>query len=133
MSFQDLRYGGGSSPSSAGATPQKSSSQSVAAAIFQINTAVSGFRRLVDVIGTSKDTLDHRQKLYIYDYMIIAFHFNFVTYIYLIIVCVVDRHNTRQKIVQLVKETSAKLKSLTELDHPANTHDVSTYLISYST
>ncbi|CAL2253354.1 unnamed protein product [Prunus armeniaca] len=38
-------------------------SQAVAAGIFQINTAVSTFRRLVDAIGTAKDTPDHRQKL----------------------------------------------------------------------
>ncbi|CAL8992983.1 unnamed protein product, partial [Prunus brigantina] len=40
-----------------------SPSQAVAAGIFQINTAVSTFRRLVDAIGTAKDTPDHRQKL----------------------------------------------------------------------
>lgn len=62
MSFQDLQYGG-KPPSLSGRASSQKSSQSVAAGIFQINTAVSGFRRLVDAIGTSKDTLDHRQKL----------------------------------------------------------------------
>ncbi|KAH9791501.1 Syntaxin-22 [Citrus sinensis] len=84
MSFQDLQNGSRSSPSSS----SKSPSQAVAAGIFQINTAVAAFRRLVDAIGTSKDTLDHRQKL----------------------------HNTRQRILQLVKDTSAKLKSVSESD-----------------
>ncbi|XVF16083.1 hypothetical protein REPUB_Repub10bG0000800 [Reevesia pubescens] len=88
MSFQDVPTAARpslSSPSMA----SKSPSQAVAAGIFQINTAVSAFRRLVDAIGTAKDTLDHRQKL----------------------------HNTRQRILQLVKETSAKLKALSESDH----------------
>lgn len=93
MSFQDIQRNGGrysSAPSSSSAS--KSPSQAVAAAIFQINTAVAAFRRLVDAIGTAKDTLDHRQKL----------------------------HNTRQRILQLVKETSAKLKALSESDRDTN-------------
>ncbi|KAK2968833.1 hypothetical protein RJ640_028226, partial [Escallonia rubra] len=90
MSFQDLGGGGGKSSSSLAARASSSnSSQAVAAGIFQINTAVAGFRRLVDSIGTSKDTLDHRHKL----------------------------QNTRHKILQLVKEVSAKLKSLSASDH----------------
>uniref|UniRef100_A0A5B7BAA8 Putative syntaxin-22 n=1 Tax=Davidia involucrata TaxID=16924 RepID=A0A5B7BAA8_DAVIN len=90
MSFQDLQNGGArsSSSSSVGRPSSQTPSQAVAAGIFQINTAVAGFRRLVDAIGTSKDTPDHRLKL----------------------------HNTRQRILQLVKETSAKLKSLGESD-----------------
>ncbi|KAM7509341.1 hypothetical protein LguiA_019794 [Lonicera macranthoides] len=95
MSFQDLQYGGGGGGGGGGAkarppssSSSQKSSQSVAAGIFQINTAVALFRRLVDSIGTSKDTPDHRQKL----------------------------HNTRQRIVQLVKETSSNLKSLSDSD-----------------
>lgn len=84
MSFQDVQNGGRAAPSRS-----QSPSQAVAAGIFQINTAVAGFRRLVDGIGTAKDTPDHRQKL----------------------------HNTRQRILQLVKDTSAKLKALSESDH----------------
>lgn len=61
MSFQDFQSNAGKSSSSASKTP----SQAVAAAIFQINTAVAAFRRLVDAIGTAKDTLDHRQKLFV--------------------------------------------------------------------
>ncbi|MFQ6633134.1 hypothetical protein Gotur_012090 [Gossypium turneri] len=89
MSFQDVQTGGGARSSSSSYMASKSPSQAVAAGIFQINTAVAAFRRLVDAIGTAKDTPDHRLKL----------------------------HNTRQRILQLVKETSAKLKALTEPDH----------------
>ncbi|XP_043693757.1 syntaxin-22-like [Telopea speciosissima] len=90
MSFQDLQNGG--KTSSVGRSSSQNPSQAVAAGIFQINTAVAGFRRLVDAIGTSKDTPEHRQKL----------------------------HNSRQRIGQLVKETSAKLKSLSDSDHASN-------------
>ncbi|CAK9166188.1 unnamed protein product [Ilex paraguariensis] len=93
MSFQDIQNGGKPSSSAwRGRPSSQNPSQSVAAGIFQINTAVAGFRRLVEAIGTSKDTSDHRQKL----------------------------HNTRQRILQLVKETSVKLKSLSESERGAN-------------
>ncbi|KAF8378083.1 hypothetical protein HHK36_029419 [Tetracentron sinense] len=91
MSFQDLEYGGKPSSSVARA-PYQNPSQFVAAGIFQINTSVAGFRRLVDGIGTAKDTPEHRQKL----------------------------HSTRQRILQLVKETSAKLKALSDVDRGSN-------------
>lgn len=91
MSFQDLQ--GGTKPSSGGVGARSQSpSQAVAAGIFQINTAVAAFRRLVDAIGTAKDTPDHRQKL----------------------------HNTRQRILQLVKDTSAKLKILSDSDRDSS-------------
>ncbi|XP_054792941.1 syntaxin-22-like [Prosopis cineraria] len=83
MSFQDIQ-GGPKRPASRTQSP----SQAVAAGIFQINTGVATFRRLVDAIGTVKDTVGHRQKL----------------------------HDTRQRILQLVKDTSAKLKALSESD-----------------
>ncbi|CAO2832311.1 unnamed protein product [Amaranthus hypochondriacus] len=63
-------------------------SHSVAAGIFKINTAVSSFHRLVNTLGTPKDTLDLRDRL----------------------------HKTRLHIGQLVKETSAKLKEASETD-----------------
>ncbi|PIM98856.1 SNARE protein PEP12/VAM3/Syntaxin 7/Syntaxin 17 [Handroanthus impetiginosus] len=88
MSFQDLQNSGGSRSLRSSTSP----SYDVAAALFQINTAVAAFRRLVDAIGTSKDTPDHRLKL----------------------------QNTRQRIMNLVKETSAKLKSLNESDRGSN-------------
>ena len=60
MSFQDIQ-GGPNPPSRRNQSP----SQAVAAGIFQINTAVATFRRLVDGVGTVKDTPEHRQKLYL--------------------------------------------------------------------
>ncbi|KAL2921444.1 Syntaxin-22 [Bienertia sinuspersici] len=63
-------------------------SQAVASGIFQINTAVSSFHRLVNSLGTPKDTLDLRDRL----------------------------HKTRLHIGQLVKETSTKLKEASETD-----------------
>ncbi|ESW33795.1 hypothetical protein PHAVU_001G099300 [Phaseolus vulgaris] len=89
MSFQDIQ-GGPHPPSRRSQSP----AQAVAAGIFQINTAVATFRRLVDAVGTVKDTSEHRQKL----------------------------HNTRQRILQQVKDTSAKLKSLSESDRDANSN-----------
>ncbi|KAI4348404.1 hypothetical protein L6164_009131 [Bauhinia variegata] len=87
MSFQDIQGGPKGQPGGRIQSP----SQAVAAGIFQINTSVGTFRRLVDAIGTVKDTQQHRRNL----------------------------HNTRQRILQLVKDTSAKLKSLSESDHDA--------------
>ncbi|XP_047938156.1 syntaxin-22-like isoform X1 [Salvia hispanica] len=84
MSFQDV--GIGSKPTS-GAKNQSES------ALFQANTALAAFRRLVDAIGTSKDTPDHRLKL----------------------------RSTRQRILDLLRDASAKLNSLTESDLP---HDL---------
>ncbi|MED6183558.1 hypothetical protein PIB30_038871 [Stylosanthes scabra] len=86
MSFQDIQAG-----PNATLRRTQTPSQAIAAGIFQINTSVSTFRRLVDALGTVKDTPDHRHKL----------------------------HNTRQRILQLVKDTSAKLKSLSESDRDA--------------
>lgn len=37
--------------------------QAVAAGVFQINTAVSTFQRLVNTIGTPKDTAELREKM----------------------------------------------------------------------
>ncbi|KAJ0232804.1 putative syntaxin-24 [Hirschfeldia incana] len=92
MSFQDLEAG----------TPLRSQrnlrngnkdegggTQAVASGIFQINTAVSNFQRLVNTIGTPKDTPELRDKL----------------------------HKTRLHIGQLVKDTSARLKEASETDH----------------
>ncbi|KAL8139979.1 hypothetical protein V2J09_006000 [Rumex salicifolius] len=92
MSFQDLQNGGRPTSSRVGRVVPQSPSQAVAAGIFQINTAVSAFGRLVQAIGTAKDTPEHRQKL----------------------------HNSRQRILELVKDTSSKLKALSESDHSAN-------------
>ncbi|CAM0880702.1 unnamed protein product [Alopecurus aequalis] len=93
MSFQDLEAGNGvrgaprknSRAAGAGAT----ASQAVAAGVFQINTAVSSFQRLVNTLGTPKDTPDLREKI----------------------------HKARVHITQLVKDTSEKLKQASEADH----------------
>ncbi|KAI3928886.1 hypothetical protein MKX01_028376 [Papaver californicum] len=87
MNFQDLENGGSQSFSFSSFSQKPP--QGVASGIFQINTAVNGFRRLVDAVGTIKDTPEHRQKL----------------------------QSTRQRIGQLVKETSSKLKALSKSDH----------------
>ncbi|KAF2611465.1 hypothetical protein F2Q70_00007523 [Brassica cretica] len=95
MSFQDLeagsrfqqpnRFTGGRQqrPPSRG-----DPSQEVAAGIFRISTALNSFFRLVNSIGTPKDTLDLRDKL----------------------------QKTRLQISELVKNTSAKLKEASEAD-----------------
>lgn len=64
-------------------------SRAVAAGVFQVNTAVSTFQRLVNTLGTPKDTPALREKL----------------------------HKTRQNIGLLVKDTSVKLKQTSETDH----------------
>ncbi|XP_021816164.1 syntaxin-22 isoform X3 [Prunus avium] len=66
-------------------------SQAVSAGIFQINTAVSSFFRLVNSLGTPRDTLQLRDKL----------------------------HKSRAHIGELVKDTSAKLKQASETDQHA--------------
>lgn len=45
---------------------------------------------------------------------------------------VFGRHNTRQRILLLVKDSSAKLKSLTESDHDANANVCSTSFLSFN-
>uniref|UniRef100_A0A803L647 t-SNARE coiled-coil homology domain-containing protein n=1 Tax=Chenopodium quinoa TaxID=63459 RepID=A0A803L647_CHEQI len=93
MSFQDLEAGRRPLASRRDLINAKQdSTQSVASGIFQINTAVSSFQRLVNTLGTPKDTLQLREKL----------------------------HKTRLHIGQLVKDTSAKLKQASETDHDSN-------------
>lgn len=90
MSFQDLEAGkGGRSRKMNGGGGRQDSTQAVASGIFQINTGVSTFQRLVNTLGTPKDTPELRDKL----------------------------HKTRLHIGQLVKDTSAKLKEASETDH----------------
>ncbi|KAI3878710.1 hypothetical protein MKX03_007172 [Papaver bracteatum] len=59
--------------------------QGVASGIFKINTALNSYRRLVNTVGTDKDTPDHDHKL----------------------------RSTKQRIGKLVKETFANLKART--------------------
>lgn len=92
MSFQDLEAGRPvSSLRRDLVNGKQDSTQAVASGIFQINTAVSTFQRLVNTLGTPKDTPELREKL----------------------------HKTRLHIGQLVKDTSAKLKQANEADHHA--------------
>lgn len=80
--------GSGGRRSGSGSTQGAAASQAVSGGIFQINTAVSSFKRLLNDLGTSRDTQQLREKL----------------------------HKTRQHIGQLVKETSARLKEASETD-----------------
>lgn len=80
--------GSGGRRSSSGSTQSAAASHAVAGGIFQVNTAVSSFKRLLNDLGTSRDTPQLREKL----------------------------HKTRQHIGQLVKETSARLKEASETD-----------------
>uniref|UniRef100_A0A3Q7HV72 t-SNARE coiled-coil homology domain-containing protein n=1 Tax=Solanum lycopersicum TaxID=4081 RepID=A0A3Q7HV72_SOLLC len=94
MSFEDLESGsslyvqGGSrswerQTTQAITNPSASDNrQSIVVGVFQINTALTNFQRLVNTLGTPKDTLQLRHKL----------------------------HSTRQQIAELIKETSANLK-----------------------
>lgn len=93
MSFQDLEAGRRPLASRRDLINAKQDpTQALASGIFQINTAVSSFQRLVNTLGTPKDTPQLREKL----------------------------HKTRLHIGQLVKDTSAKLKQASETDHENN-------------
>ncbi|CAK9138268.1 unnamed protein product [Ilex paraguariensis] len=89
MSFQDLESGRPLVSRRDYINGKQDPTQAVASGIFQINTAVSTFQRLVNTLGTPKDTPELREKL----------------------------HKTRLHIGQLVKDTSAKLKQASEADH----------------
>ncbi|KAK8488615.1 hypothetical protein V6N13_139972 [Hibiscus sabdariffa] len=91
MSFQDVEAGRPFASRQNMANGKQDASQAVASGIFQINTAVSTFQRLVNTLGTPKDTPELREKL----------------------------HKTRLHIGQLVKDTSSKLKQASESDHNA--------------
>ncbi|CAA0843264.1 Syntaxin-22 [Striga hermonthica] len=91
MSFQDLEAGRGAGSRRGFVNGKQDPTQAVASGIFQITTAVSTFQRLVNALGTPKDTPELREKL----------------------------HKTRLHIGQLVKDTSAKLKQASETDHHA--------------
>ena len=67
MSFQDLEAGRGrqlaSSSNINGGGGRQDTTQAVASGVFEINTAVSSFHRLVNTLGTPKDTPELRDKL----------------------------------------------------------------------
>ncbi|XP_058072551.1 syntaxin-22-like isoform X2 [Magnolia sinica] len=89
MSFQDLESGRLLPLRRDLVNGKQDPTQAVASGVFQINTAVSTFQRLVNTVGTPRDTPELREKL----------------------------HKTRVHIGQLVKDTSAKLKQASETDH----------------
>ncbi|KAL5724912.1 Syntaxin-22 [Ranunculus cassubicifolius] len=89
MSFQDLESGRPIASRRGYVNGKQDPSHAVVSGVFQINTAVSSFQRLVNTLGTPKDTPELREKL----------------------------HKTRLHIGQLVKDTSAKLKQASETDH----------------
>jgi len=63
MSFQDIEAGRPFGSRRGLANGKQDPTQAVAAGIFQINTAVSTFQRLVNTLGTPKDTPELREKL----------------------------------------------------------------------
>ncbi|MFS7926706.1 putative target SNARE coiled-coil domain, syntaxin domain, syntaxin/epimorphin [Helianthus anomalus] len=91
MSFQDIEAGRPLHTRRTGSMKQQDPTQAIASGIFQIGTAVNTFQRLVNTLGTPKDTPELREKL----------------------------HKTRLHIGQLVKDTSDKLKQASEADHRA--------------
>ncbi|XWS65068.1 hypothetical protein CRYUN_Cryun05aG0059200 [Craigia yunnanensis] len=94
MSFQDIEAGFVRPQQNNYLRQEKgeaSASQSVAAGFFKMRTAILGFDRLVNSLGTPKDTFQLRDKL----------------------------HKTRLHIGQLVKETSTKLREASEADQDA--------------
>ncbi|KAJ7551546.1 hypothetical protein O6H91_06G020000 [Diphasiastrum complanatum] len=89
MSFQDIEAAGFIPRKGELLDSKQDPSQAVAAGIFQINTSVSSFKRLINSLGTAKDTPELRDKI----------------------------HKTRQHIGRLAKETASKLKAASETDH----------------
>ncbi|KAB1221525.1 Syntaxin-22 [Morella rubra] len=63
MSFQDLEAGRPLASRRDRPIGKQDSTQAIASGIFQINTAVSTFQRLVNTLGTPKDTPELREKL----------------------------------------------------------------------
>lgn len=116
MSFQDLEAGkGGRSRKMNGGGGRQDSTQAVASGIFQINTGVSTFQRLVNTLGTPKDTPELRDKLY--KTPSFFFFFFLMYFVFWMLILGITRHKTRLHIGQLVMDTSAKLKEASETDH----------------
>lgn len=65
MSFQDLESGRAIGSRRDYSNGKQDPTQAVASGIFQINTAVSTFHRLVNTLGTPKDTPELREKLWV--------------------------------------------------------------------
>ncbi|XP_057774086.1 syntaxin-21-like isoform X2 [Salvia miltiorrhiza] len=86
MSFEDLESGRALIPLAGPRHIEQGPSRALAAGVFRINTAVAGYKRLVNCIGTPRDAVDLRHNL----------------------------RKTRLQIRQLVKETSAELDRVRE-------------------
>lgn len=83
MSFQDLEAGRLRQPQQQ--RLQQDPSQAVASGIFRINTAVSSFSRLVNSLGTPKDTLELRDKLWVFFFLVFGkfcFSFSYAGFFY---------------------------------------------------
>lgn len=93
MSFEDLEAG---MHEKVRVNGDRNPTQAVLSGMFQINTHVNTFEKLISTLGTPKDTPSQRDKL----------------------------HKTRLYILQLVNDTSDKLKQISEEDH---TSEVSTH------
>ncbi|KAG4938514.1 hypothetical protein JHK84_044765 [Glycine max] len=141
MSFQDIEAGRPFGSRRGLMNGKQDPTQAVAAGIFQINTAVSTFQRLVNTLGTPKDTPDLREKLYqVFNIWLYPTVFPLPKESIekqmggIISISIVDtlieeqdtlsnddfpHHKTRLHIGQLVKDTSAKLKQASDIDHHA--------------
>ncbi|GFZ16644.1 syntaxin/t-SNARE family protein [Actinidia rufa] len=110
MSFQDLEAG---RPLNSRRDKQDPT-QALASGIFQINTAVSTFQRLVNTLGTPKDTPELRDKL-----KLAMRHFFWTSHVGGPHIFFAQLAGTRLGYIlgQLVKDTSAKLKQASENDH----------------
>ncbi|EFJ34549.1 hypothetical protein SELMODRAFT_142582 [Selaginella moellendorffii] len=84
MSYQDIESNEGPSPSK-----QQRATSLLSSGVFQINTRVSAFKKLVNNLGTPKDTVEGRKQL----------------------------HKLRQQIGNMVKDTSDALKEASKIDH----------------
>lgn len=78
MSFQDLESGRGIGSRRGYVNGKQDPTQAVASGIFQINTAVSTFQRLVNTLGTPKDTPELREKLLVFYLFLLFFTFHFL-------------------------------------------------------
>lgn len=75
MSFEDLEWGEGSPKHfNVSQTTTTTSSKAVVTGVFKINTAVASFVRLHNSLGTPKDTVQLRHKLYVNGILGCAIH-----------------------------------------------------------
>ncbi|KAF6148528.1 hypothetical protein GIB67_042487 [Kingdonia uniflora] len=143
MSFQDLESGRPLGSRRGYINGKQDSTQAVASGVFQINTAVSTFQRLVNTLGTPKDTPELREKLvsnYPVSDKLKRINYGLVKWRLVVsqkavvgpmhyyngseahenkVVVGIEGpvgHKTRVHIGQLVKDTSAKLKQASETD-----------------